>query len=77
MTIQQTPVRRIIRARELCERVGKSRTQVWRDVRAGKFPAPVQLGPNAVGWFLDEVIAWQEALPRVTYHKAALNEAIS
>ena len=46
---------------------GKSRTQAWRDIRAGKFPAPVELGKNAVGWYEDEIVAWQEALPRVRY----------
>ena len=61
------PPRKIIRADEVCKRLGKSRTQIWRDVRDGKMPAPVQLGPNSIGWFDDEIGAHQESLPRVSY----------
>ena len=61
------PPRKIIRADEVCKRLGKSRTQIWRDVRDGKMPAPVQLGPNSIGWFDDEIGAHQDSLPRVQY----------
>ena len=46
---------------------GKSRVQVWRDVRDGLFPAPIVLGPNSVGWFTDEVDEWLASRPRRTY----------
>ena len=29
---------------------GRKRTSRWRDVRAGRLPAPLKLGPNARGW---------------------------
>jgi len=58
---------RIIREPELKKRDGKSRTQRWRDIRAGKFPAPVQLGPNSIGWYEDEIDAWLASRPRVIY----------
>lgn len=61
-------VREIIRFPEVKRLTGgRSRTQIWRDVRAGKFPAPVQVGPNSVGWYRDEVEARQAELPRVAY----------
>jgi prophage regulatory protein len=63
--------RRIIRRPAVCEKVGKSGVQVWRDVRAGKFPPPVQLGPNSVGWFEHEIEAWLAAQPRRTYRAKA------
>ena len=56
--------RKIIRSAEVRSRTGKSRTQLWRDVRAGLFPAPVELGVNSIGWFEDEVEAWIESRPR-------------
>lgn len=59
--------RTIIRWPEVHRRTGRSRTQVWRDIRAGKFPVPVQLGPNAIGWYSDEIEAWQTDRPRVNY----------
>jgi prophage regulatory protein len=61
---------KIIRFPEVCEKRGKSRVQTWRDVRDGKFPAPVQLGPNSVGWFEHEVDANLEGLPRVHWAKS-------
>ena len=59
--------RRLLRWSELKGRVPKSRTQVWRDIRAGKFPAPVRIGVNSVAWFEDEIDAYLETLPRTNY----------
>ena len=59
------PRRRILRLPEVQELYPKSRTQIWRDVRDGKFPAPVSLGPNSIGWYEDEVQEKQTSLPRV------------
>ena len=36
-------------------------------VRAGTFPAPVKLSARKIGWYEDEVDAWEESLPRVNY----------
>ncbi len=62
-----TPTRRLCRWPEVFKRYGKSRTQTWRDVRAGKFPAPVQIGPNSVGWWSDALDAHDETLSRVAW----------
>ncbi len=59
--------RRILRAKAVMARMGWSRTTLWRRVRAGEFPAPVDTGSNTVGWFDDEVDTAQENLSRVTY----------
>ena len=59
--------RRILRAKAVMSRMGWSRTTLWRRVRAGEFPAPVDTGPNSVGWFDDEVDVAQENLSRVNY----------
>ena len=67
MSIEQSPARQIVREREVSRLTGKSRTTLWRDVRAGLFPAPVVIGPNSKGYFLDEVVQWQERLARITY----------
>jgi prophage regulatory protein len=57
--------RKIIRKPAVRELVGLSDSQIWRLERAGLFPRRVQLGPLAVGWFGDEVVAWVEARERV------------
>ena len=59
--------RKIIRFPEVKRITGYSRVTIWRRVRAGTFPAPVQCGPNSIGWFEDEVEAHQAHLPRVSY----------
>ncbi len=54
----------------LCAKLGKptsARVQIWRNVQAGNFPAPLELGPNSIGWYEDEIDAWLEARPRRTY----------
>ncbi len=55
---------KILLLNEVMARSGKSRTTLWRDVRAQRFPAPVRVGANRIGWIEDEVTEWQENLPR-------------
>ena len=66
MSEAKTP-RKILRPKEVQKLIGKSRVQIWRDVRAGRFPAPVILGPNSVGFYEDEITAWLASRPRRIY----------
>lgn len=59
--------RTIILGKEVERRTGKGRVQRWRDIKAGKFPAPVEIGPNSIGWFEEEIEAWLASRPRRTY----------
>lgn len=56
---------KVLRWREVEERIGVSRSTLWRWVRDGRFPPGVRLGPNAVGWVETEVDAWLESRPVV------------
>lgn len=38
--------------------LGKSRTQRWRDVSAGRFPKPVKLSGSRNAWLESEIDAW-------------------
>ena len=58
---------RMLRFPEVIERTGISRTTIWRRVRAGTFPAPVQLGSNSIGWPEPAIIEWVESRPVVAY----------
>ena len=50
---------RILRVGEACQRVGLSRSTLWRLARRGKFPQAVQLSSAATVGFLErEVAAW-------------------
>ena len=59
--------RQMLRPPEVMARTGLSRTTIWRRVRAGSFPAPVQLGENSIGWPESEIAIWIENRPRRTY----------
>ena len=67
MPTQQGLTRRIIRSKEVSKRTGQSRVTIWRNVRAGRFPAPLELGPNSIGWYEDEIDDHLANLPRRTY----------
>ncbi len=42
---------------------GRSATSLWRDVKAGTFPAPRKIGPGRIGWLASEVQGWLDTLP--------------
>jgi prophage regulatory protein len=48
--------------------VPKSRTTLWRDMRADppRFPRPISLGGRRVGWLESEIIKWINEQPRAT-----------
>ena len=49
---------RIIRANELSERLGISRTSLWRWERQGRIPKKRDIGPNVSGWLESEIEEW-------------------
>ena len=48
----------ILRRRQVEERVGLTRSTIYRRVAAGSFPAPISLGARAVGWLEAEISNW-------------------
>jgi prophage regulatory protein len=59
---------RLLTAAEVLKLTGyKSRTTLWRRVKAGTFPAPVALSSHATRWPSDAVEAHLRALPRLDY----------
>ena len=58
--------------REVGKLTGLSRSTITRRVRAGEFPAPVNLGSQRrVAFIADEVDAWLANRPRVVYRREA------
>lgn len=37
---------------------GRSRSSILRDIPEGRFPRPIKLGQNSVGWLRAEVERW-------------------
>jgi prophage regulatory protein len=58
---QERRLRRILRLPEVEQRTGKKHASIYADIAKGLFPAPVPLGPRAVGWLEDEIDDWLEA----------------
>ena len=57
---------RFLRLPEVELVVGKKRSTIYRDIAAGKFPAPYDLGSSrSVGWLSTEISAWILSRPRV------------
>ena len=73
--------RRVLRPKEVRGRTGYGRTMLWLKGRDpdDAFPSPVQLGPNSIGFYEDEIDEWLETRPRVKCRdgsvKAGLREA--
>ena len=53
----------ILRVRDVMAVTQLSRMTLHRRVRDGSFPAPVRLGPRAIGWRRTDVEQWVEELP--------------
>ena len=57
-TAPDTAPTRILRKPDVIKRVGLSSTTIWRLTKLAKFPPPVQLGENSVGWREADVEQW-------------------
>jgi prophage regulatory protein len=47
-----------LRLPEVKRRVGLSRSEIYRKVKAGEFPKPVKLSAQASAWAEHEIEAW-------------------
>ena len=66
MTAEAAPAgTKILRLSTVAHRSGKSPRQIWRDVKAGRFPKPVRIGQRAVGWYEHEIDAYNLSRPVV------------
>jgi prophage regulatory protein len=68
---------RIIRPSEVTKRTGISRVTIWRKVRSGDFPPPIELGPNAIGWPDDTIETWLNNRPIRTYREIVLTDTVA
>ena len=49
---------RIVRFKEVSLRTGLKHTWIYNQIKAGKFPAPIELGERARGWIESEIDDW-------------------
>ena len=55
------PAGTLLRRKEVSELLGMSHGTLYRRVAEGSFPAQVRIGPRAVRWRYEDVIAWRNA----------------
>ena len=51
----------ILHKHEVLAKIGISHSTLWQWRRAGIFPQPLQLGPQAIGWRESEIQAWLDS----------------
>ena len=54
---------RLLKLKEVVAITGRSAATIYRDMGAGTFPKPVELGPNSVRWVDDAVENWVNTRP--------------
>ena len=55
---------RLMTRQQVQARTALSRTSIYRKMREGTFPAPLQIGARAVRWPESEIEAWIADRPR-------------
>jgi prophage regulatory protein len=54
----------MLRAPQVIELVGLSRTSIMRLAHEGRFPAPIKISPRAIGWLLSDIEAYLASRPK-------------
>ena len=54
----------VLRYEAAARYVGLTRQAIWRKAKAGRFPQPIRLSKQAVGFRRSELDAWVAARPR-------------
>lgn len=61
LTIGELPVTGYVRQSQLIPYIVPfSSATLWRNVKAGTFPAPVKLSARVTGWRVEDVRAWMK-----------------
>ena len=60
----ESKILRLEKAREVQHRTAFGRTTLWKKVREGEFPKPLNIGNGRIAWRSDEIDAWIESRPR-------------
>jgi prophage regulatory protein len=53
-----TEVERFIRIKEVMSRTGLARSTIYMIIKQGRFPKPIKLSLNTVGWLESEINGW-------------------
>ena len=48
----------VLRLPSVLARTGRSRSSIYADIKAGRFPAPIKIGPRSIAWLDDDIDRW-------------------
>ena len=55
---------KLLRLPQVLEITGLGRSTAYAKIKAGEFPAPINLGPRSVAWRSTDVTGWIDSLIR-------------
>ena len=61
--MSEATARELLRREEVEERFGLSRSWIYSEMRAGRFPEPVRIGKRAVRWRVLDLDKWAADRP--------------
>jgi prophage regulatory protein len=62
MSNESNTTKKFLRLPAVMDAVGLARATIYKRIKAGTFPQPVQLGPRAVAWDESAIATWQASL---------------
>ncbi|AVS70985.1 AlpA family transcriptional regulator [Paracidovorax avenae] len=60
------PNLQILRVKDVLKAIKVCRATLYLWIKAGTFPAPIKLGPRAIGWTPDQLEKWIESRAAVS-----------
>lgn len=57
--MNMSEMKTFIRLPAVMAATGLGKTSIYERIKAGTFPAPIQIGPRAVAWDAGAIAAWQ------------------
>lgn len=60
---------------EVLDLIPYSRVQLWRKIKDGSFPAPLQIGARRRAWRESDIARWQASCQPVAYAATAASAA--
>jgi len=56
---------RLLKLNEVVSLTQISKSKIYRDMKTGEFPAPINIGSNCVRWVETDIYQWVESLRSV------------
>lgn len=64
MTAEAINTIKLLSASEVANTIGMSKSWIYQQIKQGKFPEPLRLGPQKTAWKFADIAEWVNALPQ-------------